>query len=65
MIMTPMGKTIDFWLDYLEENTLNVPDSMWDDADYIFGIDDDTGEYPTGYYLWIARNYYRLINKDS
>lgn len=62
---TPMGHTIDWWLDYLEDNMMNIPQSMFDDADMIFDIDDDTPEYPTGWYLWLARNYYRLINNDS
>jgi hypothetical protein len=59
---TPMGWTIDQWLDYLEENHLQIPSSLYDDADDIFEIDDDTGEYPQGYFLWVARNYYRLMN---
>ena len=58
---TPMGLTVDQWLDYYDENALNIPVSMIDDADSIFNITDDD-EIPQGYYLWLARNYWRLMN---
>lgn len=59
-----MGKTIDWWLDYYDQNAINIPDSMLDDADDIFQIDDND-DIPQGYYLWLARNYYRLMNPES
>lgn len=61
MIETPMGLTIDQWLDYYDENSMSIPSSLFDDADDIFDITDDD-DIPQGYYVWLARNYWRLMN---
>jgi hypothetical protein len=58
---TPLGQTVDQWLDYFNQNAVNIPDSLFDTADQIFAITDDD-EIPQGYYLWLARNYYRLVH---
>ena len=61
---TPMGHTIDWWLDWYDQHSMDVPHSLFEDADNIFDITDDD-DIPQGYFLWIARNYYRLLHNQD
>ena len=56
--------TIDELLDYYDKMADRIPDAILDIADDIFNISDDD-DIPEEYYVWIARQLWRMDRSNQ